>query len=425
MLPRLRKNRTRPPFALSVEDLGAVAAVEQHRVVAVLAFDHVAAVAGIPLERVVAGAQERRRRCPAGRRRSRCRRHRSTGRRRCCRAGCRCRRPPSTVMATQRGQVAGGGERVVAAVGVEHQLLGACPCRRRTAPGRGGRSARACRSAVAVNCSVPPPPLTIVVSMPAPPSLRSVSSPGFQIMASSPPSPNAWSSASPPVRVSLSQPAEQAVEAALGVHRVVAALTDQQVVGRPAGQRVVAGAADDGRLRQRAVRLVESEVVASTQAEQRDRPRVGDRRCAAEHRHRPAVDEDRPGGVPRDRDHVVLAAADHGQRRRGRRAPSGRWPRGRGRCCSSPSADAPALARPPMMSDPTLRRRPLLRGVATMTPVCRAVRGSDRSVAGVRRVMAGGSADRTVSGSPRRSASKAGGGSAPMGGHANRAPRDR
>ena len=35
------------------------AAVEQHRVGAVLALDHVAAVAGIPLERVVAGAHER------------------------------------------------------------------------------------------------------------------------------------------------------------------------------------------------------------------------------------------------------------------------------------------------------------------------------------------------------------------------------
>ena len=40
------------------EDLGAVAAVEQHRVGAVLALDRVAAVAGIPLEGVVAGAEE-------------------------------------------------------------------------------------------------------------------------------------------------------------------------------------------------------------------------------------------------------------------------------------------------------------------------------------------------------------------------------
>ena len=290
-----------------------------------------------------------------------------------------------------------------------------------TANGAGSRRSKRTRVpfGATVNCSVPPPPLTIVVSMPSPPSLRSVSSPGFQIMASSPPSPNAWSSASPPVRVSLSSAAEHAVEAALGVHRVVAALTDQQVVGRPAGQRVVAGAADDRRLRQRAVRLVESEVVASTQAEQRDRPRVGDRRCAAEHRHRPAVDEDRPGGVPRDRDDVVLAAADHGQRAEGeeRRRPVGRVDV----ADAAPAECRRAPRRPPMMSDPTLRRRPLLRGVATMTPVCRAVRGSDRSVAGVRRVMAGGSLIEP-SADLHGVCKRGGGGSAPMGGHANRAP---
>ena len=60
--------------------------------------------------------------------------------------------------------------------------------------------------AVAVNCSAPLPPLTSTVSVPAPPSLRSVSSPGFQIIRSLPPWPKAWSSASPPVRVSFSVP---------------------------------------------------------------------------------------------------------------------------------------------------------------------------------------------------------------------------
>ncbi len=60
--------------------------------------------------------------------------------------------------------------------------------------------------AVAVNCSRPLPPLTSTVSVPAAPSLRSVSSPGFQIMRSLPLWPNAWSSASPPVSVSLSLP---------------------------------------------------------------------------------------------------------------------------------------------------------------------------------------------------------------------------
>ena len=60
--------------------------------------------------------------------------------------------------------------------------------------------------AVAVKTSAPLPPLTSTVSVPSPPSFRSVSSPGFQIMRSSPLSPNTWSSASPPVRVSLSSP---------------------------------------------------------------------------------------------------------------------------------------------------------------------------------------------------------------------------
>ena len=57
-----------PAVGRDVEDLVAAAAVEQHRVGAVLALDGVAAVARIPLEDVVAGAEERRRRCPAGRR---------------------------------------------------------------------------------------------------------------------------------------------------------------------------------------------------------------------------------------------------------------------------------------------------------------------------------------------------------------------
>ena len=43
-----------------VDLLGDVGAVEQHRVVAVLAFDDVAAVAGVPDEGVVAGAEEGR-----------------------------------------------------------------------------------------------------------------------------------------------------------------------------------------------------------------------------------------------------------------------------------------------------------------------------------------------------------------------------
>jgi hypothetical protein len=64
--------------------------------------------------------------------------------------------------------------------------------------------------AVTVKVSAPPPPLTSAVSFPWPPSIRSVSSPGFQIIRSSPLSPNIWSSASPPVSVSLPSPPKSA-----------------------------------------------------------------------------------------------------------------------------------------------------------------------------------------------------------------------
>src|SRR5829696_6829596 len=76
------------------------------------------------------------------------------------------------------------------------------------AKGAGSRRSNLTRVplAVAVNASAPLPPLTSTVSLPAPPSLRSVSSPGFQIIRSLPLSPNTWSSASPPVRVSFSVP---------------------------------------------------------------------------------------------------------------------------------------------------------------------------------------------------------------------------
>ena len=68
MLPTLRVNARARRWPRCLEDLVRGAAVEQHRVGAVLAFDDVAAVARIPLEHVVAGAEEERCRCPGGRR---------------------------------------------------------------------------------------------------------------------------------------------------------------------------------------------------------------------------------------------------------------------------------------------------------------------------------------------------------------------
>ena len=58
MLPTLRVKRTPPAVGRDVHVLVDVAAVEQHRVGAVLALDRVAAVAGIPLERVVSGSEQ-------------------------------------------------------------------------------------------------------------------------------------------------------------------------------------------------------------------------------------------------------------------------------------------------------------------------------------------------------------------------------
>ena len=58
MLAMSRVNRARPPLAEIVEALADVRAVEQHGVGAVLALDDVAAVARVPLEHVVAGAEE-------------------------------------------------------------------------------------------------------------------------------------------------------------------------------------------------------------------------------------------------------------------------------------------------------------------------------------------------------------------------------
>ena len=59
------------------------------------------------------------------------------------------------------------------------------------------------------------------------------------------------------------------------------------VVARAAGERVVAGAAEEIRSRQRAVGLVEGEVVVAAQAEHLDQAGVGDRGLPAHGPSRP------------------------------------------------------------------------------------------------------------------------------------------
>ena len=156
--------------------------------------------------------------------------------------------------------------------------------------------------AVVVNCSAPPPPLTSTVSVAAPPSLRSVSSPGFQIIRSLPLCPKTWSSASPPVSVSFSVPPNRKSKPPLAEQRVVAGLAEQLVAAGAAGERVVAGAAEQVGRRQRAVGLVERDHVVAAQAEDPDQRGVGDRRRAADDGDRAAVDQDLPGRVAADRD---------------------------------------------------------------------------------------------------------------------------
>ena len=74
---RARSKRTRVPFAVSGEDLGAVAAVDLGGVVAGAAFEQVGVVARVPDHAVVAGLR------------------RTPGRRRRRRSACRCSAPPN------------------------------------------------------------------------------------------------------------------------------------------------------------------------------------------------------------------------------------------------------------------------------------------------------------------------------------------
>ena len=144
MLPRSRVKRVRAPLAETLDALVAGAAVEQHRVGSGLAFDDVGAVARIPLERVVAGAQE---------------------------GGVVALLAVDEVVAVaaeqhvvavaaedgvvagaavdgeldERGEVAGRRNPVVAAIGVDHQVLGGADVDRERRRIERGRSARACR----------------------------------------------------------------------------------------------------------------------------------------------------------------------------------------------------------------------------------------------------------------------------------------
>ena len=180
-----------------------LAPLNEQRIDAGLALDDVAAVAGIPLEDVVAGAEEGD-------------------------VVALVAVDEIVAVAAEEGVDAVAAENgVVASTAVDFRLM-----RERDCPWRegvvttvhvedeifGGPDVEAERRGIEaveahartvgrdMKTSAPLPPLTSAVSMPSPPSNRSVSSPGFQMMWSLPASPNTWSSPAPPVSVSLPSP---------------------------------------------------------------------------------------------------------------------------------------------------------------------------------------------------------------------------
>ena len=104
--------------------------------------------------------------------------------------------------------------------------------------------------------------------------------------------------------------AEQEVEAALAEEGVVAGLAEELVAARAAGEAVVAGAAEQVRPRQRAVGLVQGDRVVAAQAEDLDQRGVGDRRRATDDRDRAAVDQDPARRVAADLELLAAVAED-------------------------------------------------------------------------------------------------------------------
>ena len=149
--------------------------------------------------------------------------------------------------------------------------------------------------------------------MPAPPSIRSLSSPGIPDHAIVAGLAEHLVVAVAAGQHVVARAAEQQVVAALAEQRVVVRLAEQQVRARAAGQDVVAGAAEQVGPRQRAVRLVERDDVVAAQAERRDQLGVRDGRRAAEHRYGAAVHENLAGRVAAELDRVVVVVAEGGE----------------------------------------------------------------------------------------------------------------
>ena len=107
--------------------------------------------------------------------------------------------------------------------------------------------------------------------------------------------------------------AEQEVEAALAQQGVVAGLAEQLVVARTACEVVVVRAAEQGCRGQRTEAFIERDDVVVVQAEGLDERGVRDRRRAADHGNRAAIDQNVARSVAAERDRVAQSIAEHRQ----------------------------------------------------------------------------------------------------------------
>ena len=330
--------------------LGDVRAVEQQRVSSILALDSVAAVAGVPHEGVVAGAEKRRVVAASAS---------DEVVAVAAEQQVLAVAPGDGVVAgaavdgnlDQRREAVAGGERVVAAVHVEHEVFGRADvegerCRvdaieahpsavRREREGLaavaaidlGGVGVGAALEQIGVVAGIPD---HAVVSGLAEDLVVAVAA-GQHVVAVA---------------------AEQEIGAALAQESVVIALAEELVVARAAGQDVVAGAAEQVGGGQRTIGFVERQRVVAALAEDLDQAGVGDGRGAARDRDRAAVDQNGSGRVAARRDRVVEAVPEHRQQAAGRQKSCcdrhGRNPlRNRRRAvaprCHCASSGAPAL----------------------------------------------------------------------------------
>ena len=104
--------------------------------------------------------------------------------------------------------------------------------------------------------------------------------------------------------------AEELVSSAFAEERVVAGLPDEQVVPRAAGQGVVTRAADERCSWKCTVHLVERDGVVAATTDDRDRSRVCNRRRRSDDADVAVVHEDPSGCVTADHDGVVLCVTD-------------------------------------------------------------------------------------------------------------------